>query len=420
MAGQTSHDSGLWDFLRKRGVAEENIDRMQQDKIDSSLVREIEDAYLARYIPVYGDRIALRRYCLDKEKQKDNSSRMSLLEKLRKKLKTATAGQDEESEQEPWPAKSAKKPSRDRSKNAVKSSRKIELGWIHEGKQMRKRSGGGTRVLEVSKNSTKTDILSHAKELFFPGGESTKGKWEDFLHDIYDFKESRLDESSTVGELYTVSKFGILRFYLNTTCLVDSSDAEVDRKRDKCGVTIVEQQRQTNSDEHQEKPARLNESQRKQSGTAEDSNVVDLTSEFDNSEVIIGGLVGASSASQLDDTVPFFFSTEDIISVAFTTVSSVSEDDIDYAVHSGGNPHNDPPSEIQLDDAVPVFTAVEEVINDAPSTSTPVSGDHDQHTDDYSSFDAGFDQHHMQMVCPEMPMPLFGQSSWILQQRGRK
>ncbi|XP_030294806.1 uncharacterized protein LOC115594724 [Sparus aurata] len=284
MAGQTSHDSGLWDFLRKRGVAEENIDRMQQDKIDSSLVREIEDAYLARYIPVYGDRIALRRYCLDKEKQKDNSSRMSLLEKLRKKLKTATAGQDEESEQEPWPAKSAKKPSRDCSKNAVKSSRKIELGWIHEGKQMRKRSGGGTRVLEVSKNSTKTDILSHAKELFFPGGESTKGKWEDFLHDIYDFKESRLDESSTVG----------------------------------------------------------------------------------------------------------------------------------------GNPHNDPPSEIQLDDAVPVFTAVEEVINDAPSTSTPVSGDHDQNTDDYSSFDAGFDQHHMQMVCPEMPMLLFGQSSWILQQRGRK
>ncbi|KAL7404093.1 hypothetical protein ABVT39_009499 [Epinephelus coioides] len=108
MAEQTSHyhhNNGLWDFLRKRGVAEENIDPMQQDKIDTSLVREIEDAYLAHYIPVYGDRIALRRYCLDKEKQKDNRSRMSLLEKLRKKLRTATASQDEESEQEPWPAR---------------------------------------------------------------------------------------------------------------------------------------------------------------------------------------------------------------------------------------------------------------------------------------------------------------------------
>ena len=33
IAKQTSHDNGLWDFLRKRGVAEENIDRMQQDKV---------------------------------------------------------------------------------------------------------------------------------------------------------------------------------------------------------------------------------------------------------------------------------------------------------------------------------------------------------------------------------------------------
>ena len=59
---------------------------------DSSLIREIENAYLARYIPVYGDRISLRRYCLDKEKQKDNSSRISLLEKLRKNLRTVGQG----------------------------------------------------------------------------------------------------------------------------------------------------------------------------------------------------------------------------------------------------------------------------------------------------------------------------------------
>lgn len=158
--------------------------------------------------------------------------------------------------------------------------------------------------------------------------------------------------------------------------------------------------------------------------------------------MIIGGLVDVSSASQLDDTIPLFFSTEDIISVAFTTSSPVLEDDIDhavhssahcdhlsevhlnatvpvftptnevfsvamststpvlgdsvdYAVHAGGNAHNVPPSEIQLDDAVPVFTQVEEVINGAPATSTPVSRDHDQHTDDYSSFDAGFDQHYV-------------------------
>lgn len=92
-------------------------------QIDTSLIREIEDAYLARYIPVYGDRIATRRYCLDKQKRKeDKSSRMSLLEKLQKKMRTATASHGEESEEEPWPARKA---SYDRSKNARKSSRKI-------------------------------------------------------------------------------------------------------------------------------------------------------------------------------------------------------------------------------------------------------------------------------------------------------
>ena len=169
----------------------------------------------------------------------------------------------------------------------------------------------------------------------------------------------------------------------------------MDRKRDKCGVTIVEQLRQTNSDEHQEKPARLNEPQREQSGTVEDSNVVDLTSQSDNSEVFIGGLVGVSSASKLDDTVPLFFSIEDIISVAFTTSSPVLVDDIHRAVHSSA--HCDQLSEVQLNAAVPVFTPTNEAFSVALSTSTPVSGDHDQHADDNSNFDVGFDQHYVSL-----------------------
>ncbi|XP_039663394.1 uncharacterized protein LOC120563341 [Perca fluviatilis] len=235
MAEQTPHQhDGLWDFLRKRGVAEQNINQMQQDKIDTSLIREIEDAYLARYIPVYGDRIATRRYCLDKQKrEEDNSSKMSLLEKLRKRMRTSTASHSEDSGQEPW---TARKVRANPSKNALKTSRKIELGWIHEGKQVRKRSGGGTRVLDVNKDSSKKDLMSHAKELFFPHGESKKGKWEDFMHNIYDFKETELDETTTVGELYTMSKFGILRFYLSTKCCKAESDTEED-KMDRHGDT---------------------------------------------------------------------------------------------------------------------------------------------------------------------------------------
>ena len=98
---------------------------------------------------MYGDRIATRRYCLDKQKQEeDNSSKMSLLEKLRKRMRTSTASHSEDSGQEPW---TARKVRADPSKNALKTSTKILLGWSHEGKQMRKRSGGGTRVLDVTK-----------------------------------------------------------------------------------------------------------------------------------------------------------------------------------------------------------------------------------------------------------------------------
>ena len=35
---------------------------------------------------------------------------------------------------------------------AAKPNRKIELGWIHHGKQVRQKSGGGTQTLTVPKN----------------------------------------------------------------------------------------------------------------------------------------------------------------------------------------------------------------------------------------------------------------------------
>ena len=220
---------------------------------------------------------------------------------------------------------------------------------------MRKRCGGGTRVLDVPKDLTKKYILSHAKDLFFPQGDSKKGKWEDFSHNVFDFKESELDERTTVGELYTLSKFGILRFYLSTKCFTDISDTDENNiQRD--GDTTGEQQRETDSDGYQEKPASI-VSLAETSGIAEDSTVhsaagevVDLTSQYYDSEVFIGGLPVESSAGQLDDTLPVFLTTEDIISVAFSTSTP------DQAVHASSKSHYDSYPEIQLDDAVPVFS----------------------------------------------------------------
>ncbi len=80
---------------------------------------------------------------------------------------------------------------------AEKTTRKIEIGWFHEGKQVRKHSGGGTRTIDISKNAKKSDILSKAKELFFLRGVSKKGPWENFSHDVFDFQESELEDEIT-------------------------------------------------------------------------------------------------------------------------------------------------------------------------------------------------------------------------------
>ncbi|MEQ2293545.1 hypothetical protein AMECASPLE_034661 [Ameca splendens] len=138
---------------------------------------EREDVYLTRFIPVYGDRITTTILSGQRKRQEDKNPRMSLLEKPGEKIRTGTR-----------PAGKAKF---HRSEKALKAEGKIEMGWIHEGNKS-ETVLGGIRVLNVSKSSTKKDLKSHAKEMSFPHGESTEGKWEDFIHNVSDFEESEL------------------------------------------------------------------------------------------------------------------------------------------------------------------------------------------------------------------------------------
>ena len=83
---------------------------------------------------------------------------------------------------------------------AEKKTRKVELGWIHEGKQVRRRRGGGTRSLNVPKESKKDDILQYAKDLFFPNGQSKIRRCEILSHDMLDYQEEAVfDEDIKVG-----------------------------------------------------------------------------------------------------------------------------------------------------------------------------------------------------------------------------
>lgn len=125
------------DFMCKRGYTEEAIGKVRRDRIDVSAVQNMDDSELSRYIPAFGDRVNLRSLS-----KPETGRKAALFDKLRSKMKLQTKG------------------------NAQKLRRKIELGWMHNGKHVRSSNGGGSRKIELPREAKKADILKEAKEIF--------------------------------------------------------------------------------------------------------------------------------------------------------------------------------------------------------------------------------------------------------------
>ncbi|XP_070397922.1 uncharacterized protein [Nothobranchius furzeri] len=168
---------------------------------------------------------------------------------------------------------------------------------VHEGKQVRKRRGGGTRTFDVPKDSKKADLLQYAKDLFFPNGKSRFGRWDVFRCDVLDYQEEAvLDDDISVGELYSILKMGMLRFYLCTRRLSYEDEGEEDEVSDR-GETCENVTQLTDSHQEDEEASQT---------------VVILSSDFrnsgeeassDTSEVMIGPYLGEPLACHLDDTL---------------------------------------------------------------------------------------------------------------------
>ncbi|XP_023656880.2 uncharacterized protein [Paramormyrops kingsleyae] len=201
----------LSSFLRQRNIPENAIEKLERDKIDSDVILVMTDEQLQGYIPSYGDRLAVVSFC--RRKVKNVEVRHSkLLERLRSKL----------SQKRPHEGPTTEGTSALPRKTSSKKNRKVEIGWMNfdEEKnafiQVRTRKGGGTRKVEVSRGSQKADLLEKAFSLFFPSGKNSVGCASDFEMDIKDFKETSLDENTTVGDLYDETQLSVLRFYLTT------------------------------------------------------------------------------------------------------------------------------------------------------------------------------------------------------------
>ncbi|CAL9686254.1 unnamed protein product [Knipowitschia caucasica] len=281
----------LYAFLRQRGVSETSLSRMQEDRVDATVIDLMDDASLAVYLPAYGDRLAARRFCLENREGPSTKDcrKHSLLEKLKHKM--GIDGKEDSEGTEGYPAPKKKQSHATNNKWARKKTRKIEVGWFHEGKQVRKRKGGGTRTIEVPKETNKADLLQYATDLFFPGGKNKFGRFETFSCDIVDYQEEAiLDDGVTVGDLYETLKMSMLRFYLWTKSLPDDED----------DTNIEEVYEQGQED-------------------------VDMAQDFEDalsntSEVIVGAIDVQDGYAQLDDTLEWFPSPQhDEVIITFIT-----------------------------------------------------------------------------------------------------
>ncbi|KAM4698703.1 uncharacterized protein WCC33_014236 [Rhinophrynus dorsalis] len=200
------------EFLRDRGLPEDLLDVLKEEKIDRNVVMLLDDDSLSSYIPSYGDRIALFNFC--KRSEPVAKRKMGLFEKLRNKLKLRKA-----QEQTTMNAGIQQNSTRGR-KTHRKITRSIEIGWLHEDegviKQVRTKQGGGTRKVAMPKTAGKEELMQQGKSLFFPAGKSSKGHESVFEFDMCDFQQNSLNTDVTIGSMYEAVKLPMLRFYLIT------------------------------------------------------------------------------------------------------------------------------------------------------------------------------------------------------------
>uniref|UniRef100_A0A096MIJ3 HECT domain-containing protein n=1 Tax=Poecilia formosa TaxID=48698 RepID=A0A096MIJ3_POEFO len=184
----------LSDLLKQRNIPEETIETMLREKVLAEKISISKNEELKNYLPSYGDRIALLGYCKSKRRTAHEDG----------------CGMDKEEQSETTVKK-----------NALKSKRKIEIGWLlydeqQAFKQVRTRRGGGTRKVDVSKDAKKCEIIQMALGVFFPNGRNREGSITDFEIDLKHYQEVPIDDKISVGQMFHVTKLTILRFYLTT------------------------------------------------------------------------------------------------------------------------------------------------------------------------------------------------------------
>ena len=212
-------------------------------QVDKAVLSIMSDEQMAKYITSYGDRIAVLSFC--QQSNTSTTDKETLLQKLRakigaRKMKSKKKGVSQSGVVE----RKAEGMTRPKNNAAEKTTRKIEIGWLHftgiDYHQVRTQNGGGTRHATMEKASTVSLILELGKQLFFPDGASTKGRAEDFDFVVCDFKRKEIALNESIGSLYEQTKLKLLRFYICTKEQAALTDQSLDEDSQQCLSTSDE------------------------------------------------------------------------------------------------------------------------------------------------------------------------------------
>lgn len=181
----------------------------------------MSDDNLAKYIPHYGDRLAVVAFCLkqqptDRNADIKNTERKShFLEMLRSKLYSKNPSPKEMQRVEF--AKTFLG-----NKSAKKKQKRVTIGWMNynekdrDFKQVREPRGGGLRHEILDIKTTVEEMQKMAGGWFFPDGMSPYLELKDLQCHIGDISHRMVDKSCTVEELYESCKVKVLKLYLFT------------------------------------------------------------------------------------------------------------------------------------------------------------------------------------------------------------
>lgn len=200
-------------------------------QLDMQAISSMSHVDLAEFLSAVGDRVAVFKFCMSHVQtgggEAVGQKKQNLLAVVRTKLNEQSMRKKRKGSLSQTKANDCEDNVMFDKHTAVnRSTRIVELGWMHNNMQIRARNGGGTRDVAVCKSATKQKLIYHAKSLFWPDGQSYYGKAEHFQFELLDFKLNVMDDAVTVGELYDASHLRRMRFYLKS-CDVDKLAGEV-------------------------------------------------------------------------------------------------------------------------------------------------------------------------------------------------